>query len=49
MLADEKVRKLRKKFIFYLFCLVRNEKIKKKMSLNKFIHMPLLKNNIQLK
>ena len=42
----------RKYFNFCLFCLVGSGKAegrKKKMSLNKFTHIPLFKNNTQLK
>ena len=41
----------RKDFIFSLFYLVRSRKVKgmEKMSLNKFTHIPLLKNDAKLK
>ena len=41
----------RKDFNFSLFCLVGSGKVEgwKKMSLNKFTHIPLLKNDTQLK
>ena len=41
----------RKDFIFSLICLVESRKVEemKKMSFNKFTHIPLLKNDVQLK